>query len=138
MTGCTSMASNSEDLKAFILSLEEQALKLWNRGNPDGFTELSSDVAVLAYDYEAYRDDRTFRMHLRKYINWIRLNSGKSYIPIGLFVLPDNGGQNGNGRIFSLQEDAGILSTIISHLYLNHAFFTTVCLCIFVILLSDI
>ena len=31
MTGCTSMASNSEDLKAFILSLEEQALKLWNR-----------------------------------------------------------------------------------------------------------
>lgn len=63
MTGCTSMASNSEDLKAFILSLEKQALKLWNRGNPDGFTELSSDVAVLAYDYEAYRDDRTFRMH---------------------------------------------------------------------------
>lgn len=54
MTGCTSMASNSEDLKAFILSLEEQALKLWNRGNPDGFTELSSDVAVLAYDYEVY------------------------------------------------------------------------------------
>lgn len=110
MTGCTSMASNSEDLKVFILSLEEQALKLWNRGNPDGFIELSSDdvvyidpafknklegkkaleeyynsirgkveidrykmieptvllssdVAVLAYDYEAYRDDRTFRMH---------------------------------------------------------------------------
>ena len=110
MTGCTSMASNSEDLKAFILSLEEQALKLWNRGNPDGFIELSSDdvvyidpafknklegkkaleeyynsirgkveidrykmieptvllssdVAVLAYDYEAYRGDRTFRMH---------------------------------------------------------------------------
>ncbi len=43
MTGCTSMASNSEDLKAFILSLEEQALKLWNRGNPDGFIELLSD-----------------------------------------------------------------------------------------------
>ena len=46
MTGCTSMASNSEDLKAFILSLEEQALKLWNRGNPDGFIELSSDDVV--------------------------------------------------------------------------------------------
>ena len=74
---------------------------------------------------------------VRKYINWIRLNSGKSYIPIGLFVLPDNGGQNGNGRIFSLQEDAGILRSIISHPYLNHAFFTTVCLCIFVMLLSD-
>ena len=43
MTGCTSMASNSEDLKAFILSLEEQALKLWNRGNQDGLIELLSD-----------------------------------------------------------------------------------------------
>ena len=41
------------------------------------------------------------------------------------------------GMAGSLQEDAGILSTIISHPYLNHAFFTTVCFCIFVILLSD-
>lgn len=185
MTGCTSMASNSEDLKVFILSLEEQALKLWNRGNPDGFIELSSDdvvyidpafknklegkkaleeyynsirgkveidrykmieptvllssdVAVLAYDYEAYRDDRTFRMHCTEVYKQDSSEQWKIYIPIGLFVLPDNGGQNGNGRIFSLQEDAGILSTILSHLYLNHAFFTTVCLCIFVILLSDI
>ncbi len=137
MTGCTSMASNSEDLKVFILSLEEQALKLWNRGNPDGFTELSSDVAVLAYDYEAYRDDRTFRMHCTEVYKQDSSEQWKIYIPIGLFVLSDNGGQNGNGRIFSLQEDAGILRSIISYPYLNHAFFTTVCLCIFVILLSD-
>lgn len=98
---------------------------------------LSSDVAVLAYDYEAYRDDRTFRMHCTEVF---KLDSSEQWKIIHThwsFVLSDNGGQNGNGRIFSLQEDAGILSPIISHPYLNHAFFTTVCLCIFVILLSD-
>lgn len=42
MTGYTS----NEDVKSTIIALEEQALKLWNNGNPDGFIELSSDDVV--------------------------------------------------------------------------------------------
>lgn len=106
MTGYTS----NEDVKSTIIALEEQALKLWNNGNPDGFIELSSDdvvyidpafenklegkkaleeyynqvrgkikidsykminptvqvstdVAVLTYNYEAHRDGQVFRMN---------------------------------------------------------------------------
>lgn len=32
-----------EDIKVEIISLEKQALEMWNNGNPDGFLELSSD-----------------------------------------------------------------------------------------------
>lgn len=110
MTGCTRKPSNNEDIKSTIIALEEQALKLWNNGNPDGFIELSSDdvvyidpafenklegkkaledyynnvrgkikidsykminptvqvstdVAVLTYNYEAHRDGQVFRMN---------------------------------------------------------------------------
>ena len=106
MTGYTS----NEDVKSTIIALEEQALKLWNNGNPDGFIELSSDdvvyidpafenklegkkaleeyynqvrgkikidsykminptvqvstdVAILTYNYEAHRDGQVFRMN---------------------------------------------------------------------------
>lgn len=110
MTGCTRKPSSNEDIKSTIIALEEQALKLWNNGNPDGFIELSSDdvvyidpafenklegkkaledyynkvrgkikidsykminptvqvstdVAVLTYNYEAHRDRQVFRMN---------------------------------------------------------------------------
>lgn len=102
--------TSCEDVKSTIITLEEQALKLWNNGNPDGFIELSSDdvvyidpafenklegkkaledyyntvrgkikidsykminptvqvstdVAVLIYSYEAHRDGQVFRMN---------------------------------------------------------------------------
>jgi hypothetical protein bfra3_15523 len=102
--------TNNEDIKSTIIALEEQALKLWNNGNPDGFIELSSDdvvyidpafenklegkkfleayynnvrgkikidsykminptvqvstdIAVLTYNYEAHRDGQVFRMN---------------------------------------------------------------------------
>ena len=70
MTGCTSMALNSEDLKAFILSLEEQALKLWNSGNPDGFLELSSDDVV--YIDPAFKNKLEGKKALEEYYNSIR------------------------------------------------------------------
>ena len=43
---CTILSSNNEDVKAAIIALETQALKLWNNGNPDGFIALSSDDVV--------------------------------------------------------------------------------------------
>lgn len=36
----------NEDIQAAIIALEEQALALWNDGNPDGFLELSTDDVV--------------------------------------------------------------------------------------------
>ncbi|MDR0796356.1 MAG: nuclear transport factor 2 family protein [Tannerella sp.] len=36
----------NNDVKAAIIALEEQALDLWNNGNPDGFIALSSDDVV--------------------------------------------------------------------------------------------
>lgn len=35
-----------QDIKDEIISLEKQALVLWNNGNPDGFLELSSDDVI--------------------------------------------------------------------------------------------
>jgi ketosteroid isomerase-like protein len=35
-----------EEIKATIIALEQQALELWNNGNPDGFLELSSDDVI--------------------------------------------------------------------------------------------
>ena len=35
-----------EEPQATIITLEKQALELWNNGNPDGFLELSSDDVV--------------------------------------------------------------------------------------------
>jgi ketosteroid isomerase-like protein len=110
MTEFTKTSSNTEDMKAAIIALEQNALTLWNDGNPDGFIELSSDdvvyfdpafehklegkkaleayynsirgkiqldlyeminpvvqlsseVAVLTYNYHAHRDGMTFQMN---------------------------------------------------------------------------
>ncbi|MCL1973839.1 MAG: nuclear transport factor 2 family protein [Bacteroidetes bacterium] len=46
MTGCTLSSSNNEPVKATIIALEEEALREWNNGNPDGFIALSSDDVV--------------------------------------------------------------------------------------------
>lgn len=46
MNGCATSSSNNEDIKATIIALEKQALKLWNNGNPDGFLELSTDDII--------------------------------------------------------------------------------------------
>lgn len=71
---------------------------------------LSSDVAVLAYDLWSFiGDDRHSGCIVRKYINWIRSEQWKIIHTHWSFVLPDKWWQNGNGRIFSSQEDAGIL-----------------------------
>lgn len=40
------MNTKTEDIKAEIISLEKQALVLWNNGNPDGFLGLSSDDVI--------------------------------------------------------------------------------------------
>ena len=46
MNGCATSSSKNEDIKATIIALEEQALALWNNGNPDGFLELSTEDVV--------------------------------------------------------------------------------------------
>lgn len=38
--------SEKERVKETIITLEKQALELWNNGNPDGFLELSSDDVI--------------------------------------------------------------------------------------------
>lgn len=110
MAGCKNFSPDRKEIGAKIIALEEQALELWNNGNPDGFLELSSDdvvyfdpalekkfegrkaleayyntirgkvrivsykminpavqlssdTAVLTYDYEAQRDGKVFSMH---------------------------------------------------------------------------
>lgn len=48
MTASPNVSLNEEDRKATIIALEKQALELWNKGNPDGFIELSSQNVVYA------------------------------------------------------------------------------------------
>lgn len=40
------IAPENENIAAKIIALEEQALKIWNTGNPDGFLDLSSDDVI--------------------------------------------------------------------------------------------
>lgn len=110
MAAHTHVSPGGKEIEAKIIALEEQALELWNNGNPDGFLELtddnvvyfdpafdrklenkkaleeyyhtirgkiridsyeminphvhlSSDTAVLTYDYEARREGKVFQMH---------------------------------------------------------------------------
>lgn len=66
MTGYTS----NEDIKSTIIALEEQALKLWNNGNPDGFIELSSDDVV--YIDPAFENKLEGKKALEEYYNQVR------------------------------------------------------------------
>lgn len=137
MPRCTNAPSNHEDIKIAIIALEEQALELWNNGNPDGFIKLSSDdvvyfdpalknklegkkaledyynkirgkvkidlykmikptvqlsseVAVLTYDYEAHRDGQVFRMHCTEVYKPDSSDQWKIIHTHWSFVLPDN------------------------------------------------
>lgn len=123
MKSTESMSTNKEDIKAAIIALEEQALRLWNNGNPDGFIELcdddvvymdpafenklegkkalenyyntvrgkiridtykiinpvvqlSSEIAVLVYNYEAHRDGMIFKMNCTEVY---KLNAAKHW-----------------------------------------------------------
>lgn len=38
--------TTKEDISALIISLEKQAMEIWNNGNPDAFLELSDDDVI--------------------------------------------------------------------------------------------
>lgn len=40
------METTKEDISALIISLEKQAMEIWNNGNPDAFLELSDDDVI--------------------------------------------------------------------------------------------
>ncbi|MDU1904768.1 MAG: nuclear transport factor 2 family protein [Dysgonomonas sp.] len=82
MTGFAS-ASNNEDIKTTILALEKQALELWNKGNPDGFIELSSDDVV--YFDPAFESKLEGKKALEEYYNTIR---GKVEIDLYKMISP--------------------------------------------------
>ncbi|HHV04448.1 MAG: DUF4440 domain-containing protein [Bacteroidales bacterium] len=75
-------SSKNEDIKATIIALEEQALTLWNNGNPDGFLELSTDDVV--YIDPAFESKLEGKKALEDYYNTIR---GK--IKIDLYKMID-------------------------------------------------
>jgi len=123
-------------IKAAIIALEEQALELWNNGDPDGFinlssddvvyidpafehklegkkaledyyntirgkikidlykmidpvVQLSSDVAVLTYNYEAHRDSMIFKMNCTEVYRLDPSNQWKIIHTHWSFVQPD-------------------------------------------------
>lgn len=58
------------EIKATIITLEKQALVLWNNGNPDGFLELSSeDVIYIDPTFERKLEGKKA---LEDYYNTIR------------------------------------------------------------------
>ncbi|MDD2264996.1 MAG: nuclear transport factor 2 family protein [Bacteroidales bacterium] len=75
-------SSKNEDIKATIIALEEQALTLWNNGNPDGFLELSTDDVI--YIDPAFESKLEGKKALEDYYNTIR---GK--IKIDLYKMID-------------------------------------------------
>ena len=70
MNGCATSSSKNEDIKATIIALEEQALALWNNGNPDGFLELSTEDVV--YIDPAFESKLEGKKALEDYYNTIR------------------------------------------------------------------
>ncbi len=73
MAGCTT--PSNEDVKATIIALEKQALELWNKGNPDGFLDLSVDDVV--YFDPVFESKLEGKKALENYYNTIR---GKIHI----------------------------------------------------------
>lgn len=64
------LSADDEYIKAEIIGLEKQALKLWNNGNPDGFLELSSDDVV--YIDPAFENKLEGKKALEDYYNNVR------------------------------------------------------------------
>ena len=67
--------SAKESIKATIIALEKQALELWNKGNPDGFLELSSDDVI--YFDPVFEEKFAGKKALEEHYNGFR---GKSQI----------------------------------------------------------
>nr|WP_221412310.1 nuclear transport factor 2 family protein [Dysgonomonas sp. 511] len=64
------LSANDESIKAKIISLEKQALALWNDGNPDGFLELTSEDVV--YIDPAFERKLEGKKALEDYYNTVR------------------------------------------------------------------
>ncbi len=62
--------ADNEDIKAKIIALENQALELWNDGNPEGFLELSSDDVI--YIDPAFVNKLEGKKALEDYYNNVR------------------------------------------------------------------
>lgn len=75
--------SKNEQIKAEIIALEQQALVLWNNGNPDGFIELSSDDVI--YIDPAFESKLEGKKALEEYYNIIR---GKTKIDLYKMINP--------------------------------------------------
>lgn len=74
---------SNEQIKAEIIALEQQALVLWNNGNPDGFIELSSDD--VTYIDPAFESKLEGKKALEEYYNTIR---GKIKIDLYKMINP--------------------------------------------------
>lgn len=101
--------SKNEDIKATIIALEEQALTLWNNGNPDGFLELSTDDVV--YIDPAFESKLEGKKALEDYYNTIRgkikIDLHKMIDPVvqvspGVAVLTYNYEAQRDGMVFTM------------------------------------
>ncbi len=63
-------SSKNEDIKTTIIELEKQALAQWNKGNPDGFLDLSADDVV--YIDPAFESKLEGKKALEDYYNTVR------------------------------------------------------------------
>jgi len=109
MNGCATSSSKNEDIKATIIALEEQALALWNNGNPDGFLELSTDDII--YIDPAFESKLEGKKALEDYYNTIRgkikIDLYKMIDPVvlvspGVAVLTYNYEAHRDGMVFTM------------------------------------
>lgn len=109
MNGCATSSSKNEDIKATIIALEEQALALWNNGNPDGFLELSTEDVV--YIDPAFESKLEGKKALEDYYNTIRgkikIDLYKMIDPVvlvspGVAVLTYNYEAHRDGMVFTM------------------------------------
>ena len=109
MNGCATSSSKNEDIKATIIALEEQALALWNNGNPAGFLELSTEDVV--YIDPAFESKLEGKKALEDYYNTIRgkikIDLYKMIDPVvlvspGVAVLTYNYEAHRDGMVFTM------------------------------------
>ncbi len=109
MNGCATSSCNNEDIKATIIALEKQALKLWNNGNPDGFLVLSTDDII--YIDPAFESKLEGKKALEDYYNTIRgkikIDLYKMIDPVvlvspGVAVLTYNYEAHRDGMVFTM------------------------------------
>jgi len=83
MTEYAQVSADGQDIKAMVIAMEKQALELWNKGNPDGFLDLSSDDVV--YTDPALRSKLEGKKALEEYYDKVR---GKIYIRVYEMINP--------------------------------------------------